>query len=75
MANQVGPTDTSVPFSSIPFGGWALAFAGLWFVLIMFVDFGATAELAAALAALIAASATVVWLPSALANFQKVVQG
>lgn len=53
---------------------WALAYAGLWFVLIMAVDFDETAELGAALAALIAGSATIVWLPTALANFQKAVQ-
>jgi hypothetical protein len=40
------------------FGKWALAFGGLWFLLLFFADQEATAELAAAFAVVIATAIT-----------------
>jgi hypothetical protein len=54
---------------------WALAYAALWFFFALLIDIGDTAELAAALAGLIAISATVMWLPTSLTNLNRAVNG
>lgn len=53
------------------FGLWALAYAGLWGILIVMVEAGA-GDLAAALAVLIAGGMTVLALDTIRGNFKEV---
>ena len=68
------PSNAPFELKSGSFGMWALAYGGLWFLLVLLVESGG-GDLAAALAILIASGMTVVAAQNIIANFKEVPGG